>query len=491
VDRCIGLLAQNPLKEPAMRKDRKDALKAELAFARAELEKSNRVGAFSHLERAHIIGQLGFLSHFSVHIAMVRFALSARDWREIRGQLLRLAATIPGHLFGWLPIGNTGGANVSALKPMPIPPDLQPYFSGFSLRRQIIRQRVIVVVLLVLGAVVFFGWKVYVHAGENLTVLSQGVENCEKLVGYEGAEDIVIDDQRRLAYAVGGNRRSFRGGGPGRATIVAIPLDQAATRETVDLGPSQPRIFRSFGADLYISADGIRRLFVANRPDGPHTVEVMRLGKDGRFIHERTISSPLLRNPNEVFALAPDRILVTLDKEAAAGTFAEIVEGAIDRPTGRVLYIGPNGARIVASGLHMANGIALSPNGRSAFVSEMVGRRLAVFDRDSASERWTLRSRIPLPAGPDNLTVDRQGRVLIAGHPKLLTLGLGYQHSEERISPTMIMRFNPATRELRTLLSSDGREIAAGSIAAVDERSGTMLIGSAFGPHILRCAAIQ
>ena len=155
-----GRFEQNLTKEPAMRRDRKDALKSELAFARAELARDNRAAAFSHLERAHIIGQLGFFSHFSVHIAMVRFALSAKDGREIRGQLLRLVATIPGHLFGWLPIGNTGGANVSALKPMPIPADLQLYFAGFSLRRQIIRQRVIIASSLVLGAAAFFGlWR--------------------------------------------------------------------------------------------------------------------------------------------------------------------------------------------------------------------------------------------------------------------------------------------------------------------------------------------
>jgi arylesterase / paraoxonase len=480
-------LWHNRTKELNMRQDRKEALKLERALAKQALAKGDRATAFNHLERAHIIGQLGFLSHVAVHIEMLRFALSGKDGREVRGQILRLVATIPGHLFGWLPIGNTGGANVSALKPMPIPADLQPYFSGFSLRRQVIRQRLILAASALLALTAFFGWKVYARAGENLTIVSRGTENCEKLAGYQGAEDIVVDEERQLAYAIGGNRRSFRGGGPGRATVTAIPLGGIARSQPVDIGPLRPETFRSFGADLHIASDGTRRLFVANRPDGAHTVEVMRLGSDGRFVHERTIASPLLRNPNEVVVLAPDRILVTLDKEAAAGTFAEIVEGALDRPTGRVLYVGPDGARLVAKGLHMANGIALSPDGRSAYVAEMVGRRLAVFRRDPSTENWDLRYRIALPAGPDNLTVDGNGRVLIAGHPKLLTLGLGYQHSEQRLSPSMVMRFDPANRKLSTLLASDGREIAGSSVAAVDAKSGTMLVGSAFGPHVLRC----
>ena len=41
------------------------------------------------------------------------------------GQLMRIALVPVGHLFGRLPVGNTGGANVSAFKPMAIPPELE------------------------------------------------------------------------------------------------------------------------------------------------------------------------------------------------------------------------------------------------------------------------------------------------------------------------------------------------------------------------------
>jgi hypothetical protein len=33
---------------------------------------------------------------------------------------------------GWLPHGNTGGANVSPFRPMPIPPDLQQQIDAAS-----------------------------------------------------------------------------------------------------------------------------------------------------------------------------------------------------------------------------------------------------------------------------------------------------------------------------------------------------------------------
>ena len=43
---------------------------------------------------------------------------------EFAGQLTRIAAAaVFSHL--WVPVGNTGGANVSAMRPMPVPSDLR------------------------------------------------------------------------------------------------------------------------------------------------------------------------------------------------------------------------------------------------------------------------------------------------------------------------------------------------------------------------------
>ena len=51
------------------------------------------------------------------------------DAREIFGQGTRTIAAL---LFSriWVPIGNTGGANVNALQPMPIPEDLRAILDG-------------------------------------------------------------------------------------------------------------------------------------------------------------------------------------------------------------------------------------------------------------------------------------------------------------------------------------------------------------------------
>ena len=56
---------------------------------------------------------------------MLGYGIRHRDRREVTGQLLRLLVAGPGSAIGRYPLGNTGGANVSAVEPMPIPADLQ------------------------------------------------------------------------------------------------------------------------------------------------------------------------------------------------------------------------------------------------------------------------------------------------------------------------------------------------------------------------------
>lgn len=80
--------------------------------------------AFVHLERAHVLGQASTVEHVRVHWAMWRWALRHNVAREAVGQAWRIAGALL-KTWLWVPIGNTGGAGVNGLRPMPVPPDLQ------------------------------------------------------------------------------------------------------------------------------------------------------------------------------------------------------------------------------------------------------------------------------------------------------------------------------------------------------------------------------
>ena len=100
------------------------AYAAELAAASAARLAGKVELAFHHLERAHILGQRDTPRHVETHWLMLRLGLSTRSWREVIGQATRIVAAA---LFSrlWVPVGNTGRANVSAIKPMPLPADLR------------------------------------------------------------------------------------------------------------------------------------------------------------------------------------------------------------------------------------------------------------------------------------------------------------------------------------------------------------------------------
>lgn len=86
----------------------------------AAKSRGDTVAAWEALKTIHIVAQRFTGPHWSSHIHMLRYAPSLRDWREVGGQLLRLALVPLGNATGRLPIGNHGRARVSPFQPMAI-----------------------------------------------------------------------------------------------------------------------------------------------------------------------------------------------------------------------------------------------------------------------------------------------------------------------------------------------------------------------------------
>jgi len=100
-------------------------IEAELEAARCAEYVGKTKEAFTHLERAHVLSQGSTAEHVRVHWQMLRSALRQRCLGEAAGQVLRLVGAATKTAVGLVPAGNTGGANVSAFRSMPIAPDLQ------------------------------------------------------------------------------------------------------------------------------------------------------------------------------------------------------------------------------------------------------------------------------------------------------------------------------------------------------------------------------
>lgn len=449
---------------------------------------ARRVGdhklAWSHLERAHILSQRYFIRHWRTHWLMLRLAREDRNRAEVRGQIRRLAAVPLGWAGGWVPKGNTGGANVHPLKPMPLEGDLAEALEGYSPWKDVaVRMAVVGLVLLIVLWARSAWAEVQERNGEFLTITASAASQCTRVPTLEGAEDIVIDTVAGRGFAVGGDRRAFRGGGAGRSRVFGFPIDNPLAAH--DVTPDEPVELKGFGANLLRMDDGSVWLGVANRASDTHGIEVYAVGEDGNLAHHHTLSAPGFRNPNDLVLLSPSSALVTLDKRSRAGTVWEVVEGARRAATGQVVLLEQGSMETIADGLLSSNGIVRLDNGHIA-VGELVGRRVSIFAPSLDGHAYQLERRITLPFAVDNLT-SPDGRVIwAAGHPKLLTLARGYQRNEEHKSPSMAVAIDPVTGTVETLFEDDGHLLSASSVAVAlpDER---MLVGTAFGPAAALC----
>lgn len=104
----------------------------ERAAAQAARTAGDAASEWHHLERAHILSQPMAAAHVRTHPAMLTYGIRAHDRREVIGQMIRLVVAGPGSLSGRYPVGNTGGAGISALAVLPIPDELLDLLEGAS-----------------------------------------------------------------------------------------------------------------------------------------------------------------------------------------------------------------------------------------------------------------------------------------------------------------------------------------------------------------------
>jgi len=98
------------------------SVEAELHFASDALDRDNKQQAFHHLENAHVLGQESTYWHVKVHYLMFVWALRNNDMKELFGQILRMGGALTKTAVGLVPKGNTGGANISPFKKLPLKP---------------------------------------------------------------------------------------------------------------------------------------------------------------------------------------------------------------------------------------------------------------------------------------------------------------------------------------------------------------------------------
>jgi len=112
----------------------REAFNKEMKIAKELYLTQNWDEAFSHLEIAHILGQRNAIPHTINHWWMLKIGIRKKDRKEIIGQVIRLLVAGIGSLLGRTPIGNTGGANLGILTPLPLTNEVAKIFIKANLQ---------------------------------------------------------------------------------------------------------------------------------------------------------------------------------------------------------------------------------------------------------------------------------------------------------------------------------------------------------------------
>ena len=96
------------------------SVQSELALSESNEAAGRFKTAFKHLENAHVLGQSSTWWHVRVHWLMLRWALRHKDVGECLGQLVRIVGAATKTAIGLVPVGNTGGADISPFKRLPL-----------------------------------------------------------------------------------------------------------------------------------------------------------------------------------------------------------------------------------------------------------------------------------------------------------------------------------------------------------------------------------
>lgn len=313
------------------------------------------------------------------------------------------------------------------------------------------------------------------------------VGSCRAVTGggIAGVEDLAIDRSTGIAYLSGYDRWKAAKGETVRGAIWTYRLDDPGA-EPVDATAGQlPGGFHPHGISLWRETDGRKVLFVINHAGGRHSVEIFDV--DGtQLVHRRSVTGDAMVSPNDIVGTGYASFYVTNDHRYATGVMRTVEDFGRLRLTTVEAFDGMR-FRTVISGLGGANGINLSADGRSLYVSAAAERRVHVHDRQPLTGELRLRRVIDVPGFADNIDVQANGDLLLAVHSKIFAL-LGHVGDETRRAPSHLLRlradgtggFTP-----ETIHYSDGSDLSAASVAA--GLGNRLLVGGIFERKVLDC----
>ncbi|PHS28082.1 MAG: hypothetical protein COA84_02200 [Robiginitomaculum sp.] len=332
---------------------------------------------------------------------------------------------------------------------------------------------------LLIGASAFW-WTTMKWTGELNSLRPHFDGQCESVEGIVGAEDIVIDHEKTLAYISSHDRRNRET----RGAIWVMPLGAPQEARKMDMTGYNADLFSPHGIDLWVGEDGSRRLFVIEHGDWSQSRIIIFRIEDGTLVFDHAVTDPLIKRPNDVAAAGKDAFYTSNDLGTPYGGKGEFLEVLFRQQKGNLIYFDGQKARIAADKIGYANGVKLSHDGKTLYLGAIIDQSVRLYDRDLNTGALRLRDEIPLYTGVDNIDVDEDGVLWVGAHPKLLTFSKHAKDAAVR-SPSQILRIDPKVKSIKEAYLSLGDPLSGASVGA--HHNGTLVMGGVFDPRVLVC----
>ncbi|VAV94921.1 hypothetical protein MNBD_ALPHA06-264 [hydrothermal vent metagenome] len=342
------------------------------------------------------------------------------------------------------------------------------------------RGGLILLFLLVAGSV--FWWRTMLWTGQLRSAAPHFEGSCQNiaLAGTGGSEDLVIDRNNRLVYISRYDFRSTTADG----SIWLMPVDAPNTAKQMKLPLLDGARFAPHGIDLWVDSAGRQFLFVIDHGSAP--TQMVRkfeiVGDSLRLV--RSFQSPEFYSPNDVAVIGENQFYLTNDNRAKPGSMRALFSVLLRQKTGNVVWTDGEQSNVVASGMALANGIAVSNDRETLYVSSTIDQKLRIFSREQNNGALQLTDSLPLDSGLDNIDVAADGSVWIGSHPRLLDFSAHAADSNKR-SPSQVLRLDMGKKSIEEIYASDGNPLSGVSVAAqIDNR---LFLGAVFDPTVLVC----
>jgi arylesterase/paraoxonase len=211
--------------------------------------------------------------------------------------------------------------------------------------------------------------------------------------------------------------------------------------------------------------DSIYKVMAINHTLKGHSIEVFKLENE-HLILEKSLTDASMVSPNDIVMIDENRFYFTNDHNYTEG-IGRFMEDYIGYSASDVIYFDGENYKQVASRIAYANGINFDPLRNLLYVASPRKFLVKVYSRNTDGSLEFIED-IPCGTGVDNIEIDTEGNLWIAGHPNLLKF-TAYAKGKEDISPSEIIKIDYRGKHdfsIEKIYSNDGSTMSSSSVAA-------------------------